>query len=1222
MQGLRFLLLEDSLLDAELIEATLIEGAIECELVRVQSGADFLAALATNSFDVILSDYSLPDFDGMSALKIAQKRCPQVPFIFVSGALGEELAIETLKSGATDYVLKQRLGRLVLSVKRAIREAQERRDRLLAQQELQQTHRLLATLIEAAPLPIAVIEPDDTVRVWNRAAENLFGWCSAEILGQPLPIIPEDRQAQCRQIKAALLAGETFSGIESDRYKRDGSRAIVSLSAALFDGSSGSDKAIVFIFEDITERKRNEETIHLLLHLSEKLNSMLDIDTLLDSLVTEAIALVNAQSGCSGLYTPGGMTCYKYFHNGQVSPLDYVWPPGQGLPGWLILHKVPYLTNDALNDTQIVRELCVRFGVRSALSTPLLNARGEILGFLEIHNKKDGSGFTPSDRENLVAVSQIAASAIQNALSYRHLQQTEEALRQNEKALRQSERLYRAIGETIDYGIWVCDPQGRNLYASESFLRLVGITQEQCSAFGWGDVLHPDDAERTIAAWKECVQAGNFWDIEHRFRGVDGNWHPILARGVPVRDETGEIICWAGINLDISSLKRAETALQESTAILNAINQTSPTLILVKDLQGRMLLANPSTLQALGKSEAEIIGKTDIEFQRNRDEAERIAQNDRRVMQSGQWQTFEEIVQGSAGRRTYLCAKSPYRDASGHIIGLISIAFDITERKQAEANLRQSEERYRYLAESIPQLVWTANAEGTLLDVNQRWLDYTGMTLAQAQSRGWQPIVYPEDVPVLSQSWTAAQKTGSYYQAEGRMRRADGVYRWHLHQAVPLINEQGQVIKWFGTATDVEEQKQLEQQRDRLLAQERTAREAAETANRIKDEFLAVLSHELRSPLNPILGWAKLLQRGNLDAPTTQRALETIERNAKLQTQLIEDLLDVSRILRGKLVLNVNPVDLGAVIHSAMETVQLAAEAKGIEVKFERQPTERGVSTLRVMGDATRLQQIVWNLLSNAIKFTSAGGRVVMCLERVIGNVDEQHAITQFAQITITDTGKGITPDFLPYVFEYFRQEDSTTTRRFGGLGLGLAIVHYLSELHGGTVKVESSGEGLGSTFTVLLPLLESRQSAASSQELDRTPPLPPGTQLAGVRILVVDDEADMRELLSAILEQTQVQVQSAASAREALLAFESFKPDILISDIGLPEVDGYKLMRQIRAFPPQQGGQIPAIALSAYAGEYDQKLALAAGFQQHIAKPVEPDRLIETIVTLLGRNR
>ncbi|MEH2467679.1 PAS domain S-box protein [Nostoc sp.] len=406
-------------------------------------------------------------------------------------------------------------------------------------------------------------------------------------------------------------------------------------------------------------------------------------------------------------------------------------------------------------------------------------------------------------------------------------------------------------------------------------------------------------------------------------------------------------------------------------------------------------------------------------------------------------------------------------------------------------------------------------------------------------------------------------------------------------------------------------------ERARLYEAEQTAREAAENANRIKDEFLAVLSHELRSPLNPILGWSKLLQTKKLDEKTIPQALKTIERNAKLQAQLIEDLLDISRILQGKLSLNIYPVDLTSVISAAMETVRLSAEAKSIEMHISLEP-----NLGQVLGDSNRLQQIVWNLLSNAIKFTPVEGRVDIRLESVKG-IGHRAQETEnspmlnpifYVQITVSDTGKGIDPDFLPYVFEYFRQENSSTTRKFGGLGLGLAIVRHLVELHGGTVQVESRGEDQGATFTVRLPLIQN-QSEIKQDSSDSEP----SANLNEVKILVVDDDVDTREFIVFLLEQYGANVTAVASANEALAALTQSLPDILLSDIGMPEVDGCMFMRQLRRLPPEQGGQIRAIALTAYAGEINAKQVLEAGFDKHLAKPIEPAELVEAIANLIA---
>lgn len=639
-----------------------------------------------------------------------------------------------------------------------------------------------------------------------------------------------------------------------------------------------------------------------------------------------------------------------------------------------------------------------------------------------------------------------------------------------------------------------------------------------------------------------------------------------------------------------------EAAQREAALAANRIGQILESMtdaFALLDRDWRILYQNVAAERINGKPREQVIGKTHWEewpdaIGTNLEHQYRWAMTEQTAVH------FEHLYQvPSVGDRWFEI--HAYPSAEG-----LSIFFrDITERKQVERELRQSEERYRYLAESIPQLVWTANSDGELLDVNQRWSAFTGLAISQA--RDWQKIVHPDDLPTLSQRWNSAQQAGGHYQAEGRIRRTDGVYRWHLHQAVPLKTESGQVIKWLGTATEIEEQKQLAQQRDQSLQQAQAAKEHAERTNRIKDEFLAVLSHELRSPLNPILGWTKLLQTHRFDQAKTAEALQVIERNAKLQAELVEDLLDISRILQGKLSINILPVDLATTIQAAMETVQLAAVAKAIQLQLNLDSKVGYVS-----GDASRLQQVVWNLVSNAVKFTPTGGRVNIRLEQL----DSQ------AQITVSDTGKGIAPHFLPYVFDSFRQADATITRTFGGLGLGLAIGRHLVELHGGSIEVDSSGEGKGSVFTVRLPLTVTEPRPVNAQPRTKDSP-----DLAGIRVLLVDDNADARAFMAFLLEEYGASVTAVASAYEALEALVSPNLDILLSDIGMPEMDGYQLIQRIRALPSEAGGQVPAIALTAYAGEIDHQRALAAGFQHHIAKPVEPSELIAAIASLMLRS-
>jgi len=429
------------------------------------------------------------------------------------------------------------------------------------------------------------------------------------------------------------------------------------------------------------------------------------------------------------------------------------------------------------------------------------------------------------------------------------------------------------------------------------------------------------------------------------------------------------------------------------------------------------------------------------------------------------------------------------------------------------------------------------------------------------------------------------------------LKGADGAFRWFLTRVNPLRDSQGRIVRWFGTNTDVDEQR-------------RTAEELRE-ASRLKDEFLATVSHELRTPLTAILGWAHLLRSGQVDETVATTALETIERNARAQSQLIDDLLDVSRIITGNLRLDVRQIDPASFMESAIESLRPAAEAKDVRIQ---KVIDTGV--VSVAGDPARLQQVIWNLLSNAIKFTPKGGRVQVRLERINSHIE----------IAVSDTGAGIDPEFLPHVFERFRQADQKTTRRHGGLGLGLSIVRHLVELHGGTVQAESPGEGLGATFVVKLPLVPVYQKDDLAERVhpaarETLPVYHCPERLDGLKVLVVDDEFDTREVLRAGIGQCGAEVLTASTVREALEAIEGERPDLLISDIGMPGEDGYELIKQVRALPAGRGGKMPAIALTAYARTEDRLRALRAGYQMHISKPVELAELVAVMASLIQRN-
>jgi PAS domain S-box-containing protein len=749
---------------------------------------------------------------------------------------------------------------------------------------------------------------------------------------------------------------------------------------------------------------------------------------------------------------------------------------------------------------------------------------------------------------------------------------------------------------------------------------------------------------------------------------------------------------------------------------------------------------------------------------------------------------------GGQSRWIALVGRPDYADMARRegVLGMTGVVQDISARKNAEDNLRQSEEVLRALANSIPQLAWMAQADGGIVWFNERWYDYTGMTPESATGWGWESVLDPEVLPAVQEHWHETIRSGTQFEMEYPIRGADGQYRWFLTRVNPVRDRAGQVQRWFGTNTDVDQVKRAEQalreesnvlellnstggvlastrdlhsllqaatdaatgvagarfgaffyhgrdgngtlfslytlsgatssafqsfgepratalfgpqlngetairvadiasdprfggnlpqfglptdqaqvrsymavpvvarsgevlgsmffghpepnifserserivrgiaaqaavaidntrlyeaaqraaeERKVLLENEREARAEAERTSQMKDEFLATLSHELRTPLSAILGWAQVLRRGSRDGADLQRGLQTIERNARAQAQLIEDLLDMSRITSGKVLLDMQAVAPATFIDPAVDTVRPGAEAKNIRLEKHYEP---GVGL--VAGDPARLQQVVWNLLSNAIKFTPRDGHVRVELSQREGQV----------LIVVRDSGVGIGPEFITHVFERFRQGDASTTRRHGGLGLGLSIVKHLIEQHGGTVRADSAGEGLGAAFTIELPLSKT-QSAPSRQGRGMVsvpaPPTPEMTvrDLAGVSVLVVDDDRDARELIARILGDCQASVRIAASAREAFAALRATPPDLLISDLGMPEVDGFELLGWVRALRREEGGQLPAVALTAFARSEDRLRALEAGFSAHISKPVEPSELIATVAALVG---
>lgn len=605
---------------------------------------------------------------------------------------------------------------------------------------------------------------------------------------------------------------------------------------------------------------------------------------------------------------------------------------------------------------------------------------------------------------------------------------------------------------------------------------------------------------------------------------------------------------------------------------------------------------------------------------------------------------------------------SPLFDQQNLIVGGIAAVHDITERKQAEEKAQEAHQRLTFHVENSPLAViewdsdfrvsrWSASAE--------RLYGWKAEEVLGKYVSEWH-FVFDEDVDAVAEV-TKRQRVGVELHGVQRNRNytKDGSVLYCEWYNSVLHDESGQLVSVLSLVLDVTDRKRAEEERTALLARERDLRQRAEEADRLKDEFLATLSHELRTPLTSILGWATLIRNGEVDrVENLERALEIIERNARSQARLIDDLLDVSRIITGNLQLDVRPLNLEPIVRIAIDALRPAADAKGIKLDVELDSTH-----CLVRGDPNRLRQVIWNLLMNGIKFTPRRGRISLRLEcfaepRSAESASSSGPLSAYVRLTVSDTGEGITPEFLPYVFHRFRQEEGSISRKAGGLGLGLAVVRHLVELHGGSVSAESGGPGQGSVFTVDLPLATDRRDSESGEsenafERRTTDGKRPGEvingaigsggadaskaakaigakPLAGVRVLLVEDDDDSRHLLSLILGRYGAEVTPTSSSAEALDSFMQKTPDVVISDIGMAEEDGYELIRKLRILPVQGSllpgssdslpGLIPAIALTGYATVKDRDRALAAGYQLHLAKPVEPDELVAAIRNLIHR--
>src|SRR6266545_6058166 len=1385
---------------AALHDALSRDPAARYVVIEADSGAKAIELCRAGMPDCLILKGDLPDLHVLDALKklAAEEGAPACAVVVLVDAGDAQLVVEAMKSGAHDCLEKGRAKgpELRRAVNQAVEKAERRRQDVARERELieknraleadlaafrredarreqgaearraaragagsqptvisrpenvfhnrvEEELRLLKTAIEQSNESVIIMTaqldpPGPQIVYANPAFTKMTGYTLEEVIGKTPHILegPKTDRSMLSRLCKDCMAGEVFHG-ETINYRKDRSEFRLEWTAGPAPNERGEVTHFAAAQFDVTERRRVEEE----LRRSEK-----EFRTLFD---LSAIGMT--QVSPEGRYLRVNRKLCQMLGYSEQELLH------------LTLHEV---THPDDRDFSAAR-LNASFSDGS-----------EEFSIEERYVRKDGAIIWV--QINWTVIPEAEGRRLRTVANIQDITERKRA----EEALRAKEAQLRAILDHSSAVVFVKDLEGRYLRVNHQYEVLRGVTEAEVKGKNDYDLYAKEIADAVRANDQEVIAADMPLQFEEQVAFADGV-RDFIAVKFPLRDESGRPYAVCGIATDITERKRAEKTLRESQALNQAVLDSLAANIAVLDRDGNIIAVNEDWRRFArendGAAIADSVGINYLDVCRRAQEQsdgqiEATLAGIQAVLDGVRSNfTVEYPCHSPSEKRWFLMSVTPLGGERG---GAVVTHNDITARKYAEEEIIESESRLRQLADAMPQIVYTCGPDGLVDYGNQRWVEYVGVPVEQSLGSKWIEAIHPDDREITRRRLRQAGETGQPFETEYRLRRKDGQFRWYLARGSPIRNEQGRIVKWIGTSTDIHDRKEAEAEREELLAREqaaraeaeyaaesirrlqavtdsalarltlddllremlarirellatdsaavllltedgqslsvratigweeaatgvsvpfgqgvagsiaasraplivedisaaevansvlqrtahsligaplivegrligvihaetirprrfteddvrllqlvadrvalaiehariyeveRQARRQAEEANRMKDEFLAIVSHELRSPLNAMLGYAVLLRYGGLDSQKVKQAADVIERSGKAQAQLIDDLLDTARIISGKLRLELGPVDLVSVIEQAVQTIHPAADAKRISLETDL-PPEIG----QITGDPARLQQVVWNLLSNAVKFTPQGGRVEARLERV----------DPYIGITVSDTGKGISPDFLPYVFDRFRQADASSARRYGGLGLGLALVKYLVELHGGTIEAASAGEGQGAMFRVTLPV---RAVATPLGEAGVEPvTVKSSGELAGVRALVVDDEDDARKLIETVLRQYGADVVAVSSAAEAYTRITTTppheRPDVMVTDIGMPGEDGYSLIRRVREWERARGAYIPAVALTAYGRVEDRMRALSAGFQMHVAKPVEPAELAVVIMSLVRR--
>ncbi|HKQ76212.1 MAG TPA: PAS domain S-box protein [Blastocatellia bacterium] len=1057
-------------------------------------------------------------------------------------------------------------------------------ERRQAEEALRASEKRYRLLTELSPDGIVIVGADGTIHLANQSMLRMLNAAPDQVIGRNLfDFIEPQYLDHCRDCLAGLMgANPLATRVEAAFCGADGQTFPAEVNAVRFDWKGETLGQI--IIHDISRRQQSERERERLLG---------EIEAERDRLrqILEQMPI-----GVTIFEAPSGRAI---FHNCEAESLlrrslpdvdDY---QGYAQFGGLREDGEPFRSEEYP-------------AARSILS-------GEVIKGEEIRYRRgDGTEtFLSVDSAPIRDQAGRIVLVVTTFIDIGERKRAEESLRESE------ERFAKAFSASPDALVISRISDGVVLEANDSFISMSGYDRDEVigkSTIDLGVYVHPADRQRMVTMLKEQ----NFVrDFEFSMRLRSGEERLVTFSAEPF--ELRGVHCWLTIARDITERKRAEEALRESEERFEKAFRASPDVLIITRLSdGVILEVNESWTSLFGFDREEVLGKSWTLFNRLVD-SEQLERAQTILKEQNYLRDFEVSVKEKTGEtRLVTISGEPLELRGEHCF--LTIVHDITERKQAEEALRNSEEQMRRQLAYIEAIYATApvgmcfiDTDGRMLSMNERLAEIHGKTVEDQLGRTVREAM-PQIADIVEPIYRRVIETGQpILNVELSPDITPGVVRHFIVSFSPIKNGDERVLGINVVVMEITQRKAIEEELEQLLRQEKAAREEAEAANRMKDEFLATISHELRTPLTSILGWARMLTGGSLTNLQARHAMDVIAQSAQSQTRLIEDILDTSRIITGNLKLDARPVAIEQVFHAAIDVIQPSAEAKGVGLN-EVVDVPGGA----VLGDASRLQQALWNLLSNAVKFTNEGGSIEARLRRAEGQIE----------ITISDTGIGIEPQFLPYVFERFRQADSASTREYGGLGLGLAITRHIVEMHGGGVSASSPGKGQGATFKIRLPLIsasrlpemESPLAPAAAPKAKEQRASENGHRLDGVRVLLVEDNPDTLDMLRFIFRERGAEVIAASSVDEALEALENWRPDALVSDIAMPDRDGYDLIQEIRSREPEQGGLIPAVAVTAYTRAEDRVRALAAGFQMHVAKPIDPDELIAVVASLTGQ--